>query len=304
MRANPLPAIAVGVLCFAGALAIGYASFSYRTRPLLHRSFTATTHGLPQPPITKPDQSARPVQHILSQPVPILMYHYVRSVSQADDPLGYDLSVTPALFAEQLDALRRAGYQTITPTQLALGDVPTQPILLSFDDGYRDFYDAAYPALIERGMTAVVFVITGSLDDRDGRYLTRAQVQELAASGIAIGSHTVSHLNLVAADTRRRQDELLISRQVLEQLTGQRVIAVAYPAGETNNEVVELADYVGYSLGVTTHHGAVLPASPRLLLPRIRVRGGDSPEALLTAIERARTATEPAAGSDTVSDPH
>lgn len=291
MSRNAVAAYIAGLSCFALVLGIGYAAFSFRTKPLLERQLTGIARGLPQPAITKPEQLPRAVQRLPDQPVPILMYHYVRTVSASTDPLGYDLSVTPELLDEQLDALAQAGYHTITPSELALGDLPEKPILLSFDDGYADTYTAAFPRLKARGMTAVVFVITGSLDDADGRYLRRSQVQELADAGIEIGSHTVSHLNLVAAEPRRRQDELLISRQVLEQLTNKRVIAVSYPAGETNADVARIATYVGYTLGVTTHHGVALPASQRLLLPRIRVRGGQSATDLLSSIERAVQST-------------
>ncbi|MEK7183986.1 MAG: polysaccharide deacetylase family protein [Patescibacteria group bacterium] len=277
----------VGLSCSIAVIGAGTIGFHYRNLTLIPRSLHAITHGLPQQNLVKPDQVPRPVQRIVDQPVPILMFHYVRSVSKSDDPMGYSLSIEPTLFANQLDAIKTAGYQTITPTQLALGDIPANSIMLTFDDGYADFYNTALPLLLERNMTATTFVVSGFLNDDNHRYLTREQVRSLADQGFEIGSHTVSHLNLVTADPRRKQDELLISRQVLEQITGKRVIALAYPSGKVDDATAIIADYVGYSIGVTTQSGVALPTANQLLLPRIRVHGGESAADLLTAIERS-----------------
>jgi peptidoglycan/xylan/chitin deacetylase (PgdA/CDA1 family) len=253
----------------------------------IHRTFIAKTLGITQ---INPEQAAIPPSQsvgVAPTPVPILMFHYVRSVSQIDDPPGYDLSIEPTLFAAYLDRLQQADYKTITPSQFLTGMVPTKSIILSFDDGYEDFYRTAYPLLSQHKMTAVSFVITGFLDDKDGRYMTRAQVKALSDADIEIGSHTVDHLNLATADDQRAQDELLISRQVLEQITGKRVTAIAYPSGKYSDTTLRLTDYVGYSFGVTTESGITLPTSNRLKLPRIRVRGGESVDDLLAAIKKA-----------------
>ncbi len=266
----------------------------------LDRPFLAERPGLAQPAAV-PTTVRVPAQGVAPTAVPILMYHYVRTVSQADDPLGYDLSVTPDLFARQLDALATAGYTAVTPAQFLTGRIPAKSVILSFDDGYTDLFSAVYPALAARGMTAVAFVITGKLDDPDGRYLTRTQVKALADAGIEIGSHTVSHLNLATAPPQRVRDELLVSRQVLEQLTGRPVTAVSYPSGKVTDEVARTADYVGYTFGVTTVSGVATPDSVRLLLPRIRVRGSESPDELLAAL--ARSAADETDVLPGVSDP-
>ena len=267
----------------------GYYLFLNPSQTPIQRVFVASAHGLAQTDPVPPINIDVPNLGVISTPIPILMFHYIRSVSKADDPLGYDLSIEPTLFAEYLDRLVEAGYKTITPAQFLTGKVPTNSIILSFDDGYLDFYQVAYPLLSQRKMTAVIFAISGFLDDKDGRYLTRTQVKTLSDAGIEIGSHTVDHANLAEIDTKRIQDELLISRQVLEQITGKRVGAIAYPSGKYNDDTLRLADYVGYSFGVTTEPGIALPTSNKLELPRIRVRGGESAEDLLSSIKRLTT---------------
>ena len=300
MRRN---AALAGLLASCGVLLIGLSGYYLllnRGPAPIKRQFVAATHGLTQS--NQAPTAQRIARGIVPTPVPILMFHYVRSVSQADDPLGYDLSIEPTLFASYLDRLRLAGYETITPAQFLSGTVPTKSIMLTFDDGYEDFYQTAYPELSERGMTAVIFVISSFLDDADGRYLTRAQVKTLSDAGIEIGSHTVDHVNLATASTQRAQDELLISRQVLEQLIGKRVEAIAYPSGKYNDTALRFADYVGYSFGVTTESGTALPTSNRLQLPRIRVRGGESADDLVSAIERSSNQQAPIP-QDEQSDP-
>jgi len=293
-----LVAVVASTVLAAYCLFLGYYVVANWGGPI-KRQFVATQPGTPQP--VSAAQTAAPERGIAPQPVPILMFHYVRTVAQADDPLGYDLSVDPELFARQLDRLRAAGYATITPAQFLTGQVPDRSLILTFDDGYADFYETAYPELAKRQMTAVAFVISGKLDDPDHRYLTRTQVKALSDAGIEIGSHTVSHVNLATATAQRVRDELLVSRQVLEQVTGRRVNALAYPSGQVTAEVATIADYVGYSFAATTQSGIALPSSPRLLLPRIRVRGGESPDDLLAALTKA--AAGQSAPAESSSDP-
>ncbi|MBI4185701.1 polysaccharide deacetylase family protein [Candidatus Berkelbacteria bacterium] len=222
-------------------------------------------------------------------PVPILTYHYIRpDINQNDDPLGYQLSIPPDLFAAQLDALQQAGYTTVTPTQFLQGKIDEHSLILSFDDGYADLATNAFPALTRRGMTAVAFVVSGFLDDRDHRYLSSDQVRELKAGGIEIGAHTITHSNLTKLEPLKLQEELLQSRFALEKLINDRVIAVAYPSGEYNDAVVDMAEFVGYRFGVTTQPGTARLADPHLTLPRIQIHPGDNPERLVERIKDAK----------------
>lgn len=221
------------------------------------------------------------------QEVPILMYHYVREVDSNTDPLGYGLSVSPEIFASHLAALEQAGYTTITPQQFLSGDYPDKSLILSFDDGYDDFYSQARPLLLEHQMTAIAFVIYGFLDQEN--YLSTGQVEELVADGFEIGSHTVSHPNLTSLDDTRLQQELMESRTALERLTGKRIIAISYPSGEYDERVLRYANFVGYKFGVTVENGLVGSKNELLKLPRVRVGGNESANDLLAEIENLRS---------------
>ncbi len=222
-------------------------------------------------------------------PVPILMYHYLREVADpAADPLGVALSVTPADFTAQLEAFQAAGYETITPSQFLAGEIPDKPIMLTFDDGYADFYTHGLPALAHRDMTATVFVIAGRIATQEGgAYLTAEQIREIARAGIEIGAHSMTHPNLAKLDGTHLKDQLLEPRHTLETLIEGRVPALAYPSGHYTDEVLQAAAFYGYRFGVTTEPGIATRGATNLLtLPRIQVKGGESAADVLARIER------------------
>ena len=109
--------------------------------------------------------------------VPILMYHYLSTPPGDADIYRRDLSVAPELFAQQLDRLQSEGFTTISfydfMQALTTGaPLPEKPVILTFDDGYRDNYENAFPALRDRGMTATFFVVTDFIDEARDEYLT------------------------------------------------------------------------------------------------------------------------------------
>lgn len=209
------------------------------------------------------------------QPLPILMYHYIRNnVDQTADPLGYGLSVTPAEFLQQLRYLSQNGYTTITMDQVAVGDYGDKAVALTFDDGYKDFISEAYPLLESYGFTATVYVITNRLND--SRHLSEDDVVFLANRGIAFGSHSVTHSNLArqsGADLRR---ELEVSKKTLSELIDRPVTALSYPAGQYTDAVVDQARASGYTSAVTVVEGIADPSHDPFRLPRIRIRRDSS----------------------------
>ncbi len=99
--------------------------------------------------------------------IPILMYHYVRVVTNPRDIIGKNLSVTPALFAQQMQYLADHGYTTLTLHDIyciltGAELLPAKPIALTFDDGYLDFYTHAWPILKEHNFNSTSYIITGS----------------------------------------------------------------------------------------------------------------------------------------------
>src|SRR5438105_5274459 len=96
--------------------------------------------------------------------VPILMYHYIRVNPDPRDRVGYNLSVTPDDFRRQMDWLELNGYHPVTLEDLrgyllGNGGLPSRPVVLTFDDGYRDLFSAAFPILLRHQFKAVAYVV-------------------------------------------------------------------------------------------------------------------------------------------------
>jgi peptidoglycan/xylan/chitin deacetylase (PgdA/CDA1 family) len=224
--------------------------------------------------------------------VPILMYHHIANVYPTTNLLDRSLTVTPPLFTEQLDYLKKMGYQTITLNQImdALyygGPLPKKPIILTFDDGYDDAYNYAYPILKAHGYSGMFYIITGKVGWRG--QASWDQLKQMLANGMQIGSHTIHHVDM--GDTYLEspalaQQEAQISQITLQSNLGIPIQHFCYPNGGpfkgTNRvlqqEVVALLAKNGY-VSATTDPGPTgyIQSSQRpLALLRIRVDGRET----------------------------
>jgi peptidoglycan/xylan/chitin deacetylase (PgdA/CDA1 family) len=210
---------------------------------------------------------------------PILSYHSI-----ADD------SVTPHLFEEHLDFLCSA-YRIILLRQLFDGifndGLPRNPLVISFDDGYRDNYEFAFPILKQYGVAATIFVAAGYVGGVFDRrpIMTQGQIKDLAVHGIEIGSHTVSHPNLQRLNRERIREELAESKAKLERIIESPVVSVAYPYGLYNHEIIEVAQEVGFKIGVTSVHDFFVNRERVFECPRISVYPYDSCRNLKAKLE-------------------
>lgn len=195
--------------------------------------------------------------------VPILMYHYIRAYQSETDNLGVQLSVAPETFDRQLTALKRAGYRTISLTDFALGNYGVKPIILTFDDGYLSHYSEALPILQKHRFLGTFFIASGLLS-KNG-YLNREQVEEMAAAGMEIGGHTVTHRNLEKAPYEQAITE------IYQSLIGRDQV-FAYPSGRYGPETLDILSGLRIKAAVTTNFGLATEKSELLELPRIRVK--------------------------------
>jgi peptidoglycan/xylan/chitin deacetylase (PgdA/CDA1 family) len=205
--------------------------------------------------------------------VPILMYHRVGAHSPEDRGYTPALTVTPSVFAAEMEWLHRDRFHAITMRQLFMAlewgaPLPAKPVLITFDDGYRDVLWNAAPVLSRLHMPATDFVITGRVSGRDSSFLTWPELRLLERRGFAIGSHTVHHLELTLLSSDQAAYELVASRRVLERHLGRPVPWFAYPAGRFDARAVALVARAGYALAVTTQPGAVQHADEPFLLHR------------------------------------
>jgi peptidoglycan/xylan/chitin deacetylase (PgdA/CDA1 family) len=182
--------------------------------------------------------------------VPVLTYHRIVAAPRRGYPVP---TVPPAEFARQLDWLRSRGYHTVSPGYLlAPGPAPGRPLIITFDDGWRDNVAAA-TLLRQRGFTGVIFVVTGSV----GRPLTLTadQLRTLDRHGFTIAAHTVTHPHLDRLTPPQRLAELRQSRLYLERLLGHQVEFFAYPYGSTDlaSGSATLVREAGYRLAFASH---------------------------------------------------
>jgi peptidoglycan/xylan/chitin deacetylase (PgdA/CDA1 family) len=177
--------------------------------------------------------------------------------------------VNPDEFNQMMAYLYSRHYQTVTTSDALAGNIPQKSIILSFDDGYDDFYTLAYPALKKYHYTAVLAMITGKID-KPG-FLSSKQLREISDYGIEIFSHTVSHPDL--SKTAGQRAEIFDSKKVLENLTGKAVTGFVYPSGKFNAETLKLLDEAGYKIAFTEKPDVADFSSKTLLLHRIRIRG-------------------------------
>lgn len=208
-----------------------------------------------------------------SQKILVLLYHRVGYTTD-------QLTVTPERFSNDLSLLADYGYQTISLRQFQNflqgngADLPEQPVLLTFDDGYIDNYENAFPILQKFGLSATFFIITGLLWT-PGR-LSPGQLQEMARSGMCFGSHTVTHRSLASLSPQEADEELNSSRSTLESILGTVVDTVSYPCGSYNDTIIQIAQNNGYQEGFTVRNGTCYTNSSLFELRRIPVFRYDS----------------------------
>jgi len=231
-----------------------------------------------------PDGVARMVK------VPILMYHYI-SVPPADaDVYRVDLSVPPDLFAAHLDRLQAEGYTTISLYQLLAHltqgvPLPEKPVVITFDDGYRDVYENAFPLLRAHGMTATFFVITDFIDEQRPLYLSWDMAREMLAAGMSIESHSRNHFTLKGQNDDYLVWQALGSLETLQYELGVRPRFISYPAGDYDQRTIDVFKSANYWGGLTTEQGTEQSSDHPFELERIRVRDTTSPDDLIRYIE-------------------
>jgi peptidoglycan/xylan/chitin deacetylase (PgdA/CDA1 family) len=233
-----------------------------------------------------PAVEATPDGTVRTAHVPILMYHYLSAPPPDANIYRQDLSVSPELFAAHLDAMQEAGYTTITLYELVAYLVngvplPEKPVIITFDDGYRDTYANAFPLLKSHGMVATFFVITDFMDEERPEYLTWDMAREMLAAGMRIESHGRNHVSLLDKDRDYLVWQALGSMETIQYELGVRPRFVSYPAGEYDRRVADLFASAGYWAGTTTAQGATHSSDALFDLKRVRVRGTTSAEELL-----------------------
>lgn len=182
--------------------------------------------------------------------LPVLLYHHVGPRRPGTFPA---LTVTPAAFERQVRWLAERGFKGIRPTDWLRWrnegqGLPEKPVLLTFDDGYEDLVEFAFPVLQRYGFGAAVFIVTHQIgqanewDQAQGsaehRLMTLDQIAHWAEHGIEFGSHSRTHADLRALSQQELKDEVIGSADDLEKILNKRPVSFAYPYGYSSEQVV------------------------------------------------------------------
>ena len=208
--------------------------------------------------------------------LPILTYHSL-------DDSGSVISVTPSVFAEQMRALLEAGIRTLSLPAAAQalrgGRVPAGAVVLTFDDGFENFYQHAYPVLRRYGFMATSFLVTDYCG-KDNSWPTQpahvgrrpllrwAQVREMSEAGMAFGAHSRTHPDLTRVSSGEAEEEIVASKRAIEQFLDRPVESFAYPYG-AYNEAVKRLTAAHFPLACSTTLDFARPGSDLLALERL-----------------------------------
>ncbi len=187
--------------------------------------------------------------------------------------------------------LNRFGYHV-----LGLGDAldclagrrptPARAVVLTFDDGYENFYEYAWPVLARYQFPSMVYLISGLVgkpsgwfgaDDRDTPPLMGAErIRELRRAGVDFGAHSVTHVKLAEQSPERMREEVFGSKADLEDVLGEPVLDFCYPYGSHDLRTVETLAEAGFRTAVSCVRASATPEDDPLTLPRKAISYGDT----------------------------
>lgn len=222
--------------------------------------------------------------------VPILMYHYVSELPPNADVYRQDLTVSPEAFEAQLQYLDEADYHPITLTDLYLYltegyPLPKNPIVLTFDDGYRDAYEVVFPKLLEHGFPATFFVLATPAHYESEAYLTWSQMEEMSRAGMDIQAHGRDHVDLRGRSYDFLVYQTLGIKEAIEHHTDRIPRFFCYPSGRWDDDVVDVLQSAGYWGAVTTEWGRMHTREDLFEMARLRVHGGESLGSFVATLE-------------------
>ncbi len=224
--------------------------------------------------------------------IPILMYHSITPDIKRKGHPYYCIDTSPETFERQMLFLKKNGWNVLALNDLINLHVSTnrnvkKTVIISFDDGYKNFYEYALPILRKYDLTATVFIPTNligeseSIEFNDKPLMTWGELKESKKKGISIGSHSCTHRLLVELEEEHLANELIESKNKIEQRLDQKCTLFSYPYKFPEGNIAftrlfrEVFERSGYELGVSTKIGRTSINDPRHCLKRIPVNEFD-----------------------------
>lgn len=243
------------------------------------QSANITTQQEPSPTTaTTPKPVTIPVQSGKLFRIPILTYHFIGNNPNPADKARDNLSVDPETFEKQMEYLSQNGYQSISFDTLYAAlqgqtTLPAKPVIITFDDGYIDFFHNAFPILRKYNLSAIAFIPTGLIGT--SYYMSWDQVKEIDRTGlISFQAHSVNHPNFTSLSDSQLSYQLIESKRTIETQLGKPVNTLAYPYGVSDNRVWQSVKNAGYIGAVGTWYSTTVSEGTLYNMPRVKIPGG------------------------------
>lgn len=204
--------------------------------------------------------------------IPVIMYH--RVIRDKSEGGVHGIYVTESQFEKHLKYLKQKGFETITFKDLLNNKYKDRfnrgkkQIILTFDDGYTDNYNYAFPLLKKYGFKCVIYLLSHLnynkwdvevKENPEHKFdlMDMSMIKEMEEYGIEFGGHTKTHPKLATLPIEIAQEEILTSKKVLEEKLGHALISFAYPYGNLNEDVKKIVKNSGYNFAVATDSGDI-----------------------------------------------
>ena len=222
----------------------------------------------------------------------ILMYHMIKKPIK--NAKFNKLRVSPEKFERQIQYLLKKGFKFFTMKELMenKNNLPEKCVVLTFDDGYEDNYTNAFPILKKYNVKATIYLVVDRHDRewssnkkvhhnsgelRKEPKLKDKQIKEMLKSKLVeIGSHTITHPNLLKLDMNEKRKEIINSKKMIEERFNINCVSFCYPFGLFDENDVKLAKEAKYTSATTTEKGISPLDEDEFLLKRIAVSGKDN----------------------------
>lgn len=191
-------------------------------------------------------------------PLPILMYHHINYLPLNATKLQRDLTVSPETFEKQMEYLFKQNYQPITFEEFfnflkTKREIPERSLIITFDDGWKNQYQYAFPVLKKYGFKATFFVVVNSIGNPAS--MNWEELKELLENEMEIGSHSMTHSDLRHLSSASLKYEIQNSKIILEKNLGRKINVFAYPYGAFDTKTIEAVKESNYLMARTTLEG-------------------------------------------------